>query len=68
MQVLARKNSIHLVKYSNGFYGVERITKGCGCGLKYGSKDECIDFFNETIKTVRKSKNDFNLEVYGRAV
>lgn len=66
VQALARKGNIYLVKYSNDFYGVEKITSSVGMGLKYSSdKIEVVDFFSEIIKSVRKSKNDFNLEIYG---
>lgn len=42
-----KKRNIYLVKYENGMYGVEKITKACGCGLFY-SDDEgaVVDFFN----------------------
>lgn len=68
MKILARKGTVNLVKYDNGMYGVERITNACAYGLKY-SDDKCdiIDYFNKIIKTVRKGKNDINLEVYARA-
>lgn len=46
---------------------VEKITKRCSGGLKYSeSKEEIVKFFAEYIKSVRRSKNDFNLEVYGQ--
>lgn len=67
MIVLARKGTVNFVKHDNGLYGVERITKGCAYGMKYGfNKQEIINFFNEAIKTVRRSKNDINLEIYAR--
>ena len=67
MNILARKGTVTFVKYDNGLYGVERITKGCAYGMKYGfDKKEIILFFNEAIKTVRRSKNDINLEIYAR--
>lgn len=67
MIILARKGNLNFVKYDNGLYGVERITNGCSYGLKYGfNKQEIINFFNESIKTVRRSKNDINLEIYAR--
>ena len=67
MIVLARKGTVNFVKYDTGLYGVERITKGCAYGMKYSfNKQEIIDFFNEAIKTVRRSKNDINLEIYAR--
>lgn len=65
-KVLARKGSIYLVKYESGLYGVEKITKCCSTGLKYNeNKEEVVKFFAECIKSVRRSKNDFNLEIYG---
>ncbi len=65
-KALARKGSIYLVKYESGLYGVEKITKSCSGGLKYSeNKEEVVKFFAEYIKSVRRSKNDFNLEVYG---
>lgn len=67
MKALAKKGNVYLVKYESGLYGVEKITTGCSGGLKYGeSKEEIIKFFAEYIKNVRRSKNDFNLEVYGQ--
>lgn len=42
-----KKRSIYLVKYENGMYGVEKITKACGCGLFYSDdKEAAVDFFN----------------------
>ncbi len=68
MKILARKGRINLVKYENGMYGVESITKGCSFGIKYAfDKHEIIDCFNEVIKTVKRSKNDINLEIYARS-
>ena len=65
-RALARKGNIYLVKYENRLYGVEKITKGCPAGLKYSeNKEEVVKFFVEYIKSVRRSKNDFNLEIYG---
>lgn len=65
MRILARKGNVNFVKYDNGMYAVERITKGCAYGMKYSNnKFEVIDFFREVIKTARRSKNDFNLEIY----
>ena len=65
-KALARKGSIYLVKYESGLYGVEKITKSCSGGLKYSeNKEEVVKFFAQYIKSVRRSKNDFNLEVYG---
>lgn len=65
-KALARKGSIYLVKYESGLYGVEKITKSCSGGLKYSeNKEEVVKFFAEYIKSVRRSKNDFNLEIYG---
>lgn len=65
IKILARKGSIYLVKYESGLYGVEKITKSCSGGLKYSeNKEEVVKFFAEYIKSVRRSKNDFNLEVY----
>lgn len=65
-KALARKGSIYLVKYESGLYGVEKITKSCSGGLRYSeNKEEVVKFFAEYIKSVRRSKNDFNLEVYG---
>ena len=67
MIISARKGTVNFVKYDNGLYGVERITKGCAFGMKYGfNKQEIINFFNEVIKTVRRSKSDINLEIYAR--
>lgn len=67
MRILARKGTVNFVKYDNGLYGVERITKGCSYGMKYSNnKQEIINFFNEAIKSVRRSKNDINLEIYAR--
>ena len=67
MRILARKGTVNFVKYDNGMYGVERITKSCSYGMKYGfNKQAIIDFFNEVIKTVRRSKNDINIEIYAR--
>lgn len=67
MRILARKGTVNFVKYDNEMYGVERITKCCAYGMKYSfNKQEIIDFFNEVIKTVRRSKNDINLEIYAR--
>ena len=57
MNILARKGTVNLVKYENGLYGVERLTKACGFGMKYSADKQ---------EVVRKSKNDFNLEIYGR--
>ena len=66
IKILARKGSIYLVKYESRLYGVEKITKSCSGGLKYSeNKEEVVKFFAEYIKSVRRSKNDFNLEVYG---
>ena len=65
-RALARKGSIYLMKYENGLYTVDRITKACGYTLKASeNKEEVVKFFAEYIKGVRRSKNDFNLEVYG---
>lgn len=65
-KALVRKGNIYLVKYESGLYGVEKITKSCSGGLKYSeNKEEVVKFFAEYIKSVRRSKNDFNLEVYG---
>ena len=65
-KALARKGNIYLVKYESGLYGVEKTTKSCSGGLKYSeNKEEVVKFFAEYIKSVRRSKNDFNLEVYG---
>ena len=65
-RALARKGNIYLAKYESGLYGVDRITKGCSAGLKYSeNKEEVVKFFIEYIKSVRRSKNDFNLEIYG---
>lgn len=67
VKVLARKGSIYLMKYESGLYTVDRITKACGCTLKASeNKDEVVKFFAEYIKSVRRSKNDFNLEIYGQ--
>lgn len=67
MVILARKGSINFVKYDNGLYGVERITKSCSFGMKYSfNKLEIINFFNVAIKTLKRSKNDINLELYAR--
>lgn len=42
-----KKRSIYLVMYENGMYGVEKITKACGCGLYYSEdKDAAVNFFN----------------------
>lgn len=65
MRILARKGNVNFVKYDNGMYGVEKITKGCSYGMKYSNnKFEVIDFFRKAIETVRRSKNDMNLEIY----
>lgn len=67
MRILARKGTVNFVKYDSGLYGVEKNTKGCAYGMKYSyAKEEIINFFNETIKNVRRSKNDINLEIYAR--
>lgn len=67
MIILARKGTVNFVKHESGLYGVERITKGCAYGIKYSfNKQEIIDFFNEVIKSVRRSKNDINLEIYAK--
>lgn len=67
MIILARKGTVNFVKHESGLYGVERITKGCAYGIKYSfNKEEIIDFFNEVIKSVRRSKNDINLEIYAK--
>lgn len=67
MVILARKGTVNFVKHEGGLYGVERITKGCAFGMKYSfNKEEIIEFFNEAIKGVRRSKNDINLEIYAR--
>ena len=53
------------MKYENGLYTVDKITKACGCTLKASeNKEEVVKFFAEYIKGVSRSKNDFNLEVY----
>lgn len=65
--VLARKGTVNLVKYDNGFYAVERRTKACAYTMKNSwNKQEMIDYFNKEIKNVRRSKYDINLEVYAR--
>lgn len=66
MTIIARKGTLNLVKYDNGMYAVERITKGCAFGYKYSfNKFEVIDVWNEMMSTQRRGKNDINLEVYG---
>ena len=66
-RALAKRGKIYLMKYNSGLYTVDRITKACGCTLKASeNKQEVVDFFASYIKTVRKSKTDFNLEVYGK--
>lgn len=55
------------MKYESGLYTVDRITKACGFTLKASeNKEEVSKFFAEYIKSVRRSKNDFNLEIYGQ--
>ena len=67
MRILARKGNVNFCKYDNGMYAVERITKACAYGMKYSNnKFEVLEFFRKVIKTVRKSKNDINLEIYAR--
>lgn len=64
--VLARKGSIHLVKYEGGLYSVEKITKSIGMGLATGyDKEAIVQAFNEHAKKARRSKHDFNLDLYG---
>jgi hypothetical protein len=66
MKTLARKGNINLVKFENGLYAVEKITKSVGMTIKMSeSKEEIVEFFADHIKKVRRGKEDFNLEVYG---
>lgn len=65
-QALAKKGSIYLMKYENGLYTVDKITKSCGYTLMADSnKNKVVDFFANYIKSIRRSKADFNLEIYG---
>lgn len=66
-RILARKGSVNLMVSDNGLYSVERITRACGYTMKCGrNKQEIVDYFNEAIKGVRRSKYDMNLNVYAR--
>lgn len=66
MKILARKGTINLVKFNNGLYSVEKITKSVGMGIfTSDDKFEVVEFFANYIKKVRRGKNDFNLDVYG---
>ena len=66
-RILARKGNVNLIVYDNGFYCVDRITRACGYTMKCGyNKQEIVDYFNEAIKGVRRSKYDINLDVYAR--
>ena len=66
-RILARKGTVNLVKYDNGFYAVERRTRACAYATKISwNKQEIVNYFNEVIKGVRSSKYDINLEVYAR--
>ena len=42
-------------------------TRACGYTMKCGrNKQEIVDYFNEAIKGVRRSKYDMNLNVFAR--
>lgn len=69
INILARKGTINLVKYDNGLYAVDKITKSIGMShFVSENKEDAINAFIEIAKATRRSKNDFNLEIYGVGV
>ena len=63
--ILARKGNVCLVKYESGLYAVEKITKASGTTITASAnKEAVVNFFAQYVKSVRRGKNDMNLEVY----